>query len=447
MNTSASSLVTALLALSAEPSESVHPTDPPVDGAFAALLGSLSPTTSDGPGSVEPEDPTADDRDVDLLRRLRDVQDARPDSILTAGEDVPVTLGWRPGARPATVETDESPQRDHARHDHDATDRKPQQLDTTRFGVPVSRPATARASETTPTVVTAVAPDRHEGSGGVDLRPSTPTTPGSSGATATSTMETSDPGVVRPATPTHGSLAIPVDLLGTDAAPDGPWDVERSTTPAGVRSGDVPPDIAPRTGVPASTTAVSEAARLASSREPSDSSEPLAETGRRTEARAETHTLPTERPRATERPAASTPVASAHRADATSGADQPAAPPPPTFDAQPDRTTRPGLSAAVERVLEAIADLEHAPPPRRLTLEIGESRVRVSIEDGQVRVTALTDDADTHDLLDAARDELADRGFDPGDDTRRHDDGRDEPTRDESSSSRPRRQADDGLRL
>lgn len=76
-------------------------------------------------------------------------------------------------------------------------------------------------------------------------------------------------------------------------------------------------------------------------------------------------------------------------------------------------------AASVQRVLDAVELLENAPPPRQLTLELGENRLRVSVEDGQVRLSLLgQDDADATRLLEEARAALEERGFDLGGDRR-----------------------------
>lgn len=112
----------------------------------------------------------------------------------------------------------------------------------------------------------------------------------------------------------------------------------------------------------------------------------------------------------------------------------------------------PVLSSAVARVLEAVQQLETMPPPRQLTIDLGEVRVRVAMEDGQVRLTILEGDAESaDDLLQDARDELTQRGFDlgadgderPGSDARSGDDA--VPTPAQPRRSSPRIPA--GLRL
>lgn len=76
-----------------------------------------------------------------------------------------------------------------------------------------------------------------------------------------------------------------------------------------------------------------------------------------------------------------------------------------------------GLPTAIQRIMEAVERLEHQPPPRQLTLELGEIRLRVSMEDGHVRLSLLDGDGEAGDeLLRDAEQELAQRGFDLGDD-------------------------------
>lgn len=70
-------------------------------------------------------------------------------------------------------------------------------------------------------------------------------------------------------------------------------------------------------------------------------------------------------------------------------------------------------AASIQRVLEAIERLENAPPPRQLTLDLGDHRLRVALEDGQVRLSLLGKDGDEASrFLEQARSELASRGFD-----------------------------------
>jgi hypothetical protein len=83
-----------------------------------------------------------------------------------------------------------------------------------------------------------------------------------------------------------------------------------------------------------------------------------------------------------------------------------------------------GLPSAIQRILDAVERLENMPPPRQLTLELGDIRLRVGMEDGQVRLTLLDGDSDAgDDLLRDAQQELAQRGFDLGDGERPGSDG------------------------
>jgi hypothetical protein len=70
-------------------------------------------------------------------------------------------------------------------------------------------------------------------------------------------------------------------------------------------------------------------------------------------------------------------------------------------------------STTLTRLLDAIERLEQAPPPRQLTVELGELRVRLALEDGTLRIQLLGEarDAD-RELLREATDALAARGFD-----------------------------------
>lgn len=75
----------------------------------------------------------------------------------------------------------------------------------------------------------------------------------------------------------------------------------------------------------------------------------------------------------------------------------------------------PGLTLALQRVLEAVERLELLPPPRALTVDLGEHRLRVAMEDGQVRLSLLDGDrASGDEFLRRAREELAQQGFDLG---------------------------------
>jgi hypothetical protein len=79
-------------------------------------------------------------------------------------------------------------------------------------------------------------------------------------------------------------------------------------------------------------------------------------------------------------------------------------------------TARPSAAATLlERVLEAAARLDKMPPPRQLTLELGEARVRLGIEDGVLRVQLIGDSQpEDRELLRAVTSELRSRGFDLG---------------------------------
>jgi hypothetical protein len=77
---------------------------------------------------------------------------------------------------------------------------------------------------------------------------------------------------------------------------------------------------------------------------------------------------------------------------------------------------RPSAAAAtLERVLEAAARLDRMPPPRQLTLEVGDARVRLGIEDGVLRVQLVGESQpEDRDLLRDVTAELRSRGFDLG---------------------------------
>ena len=77
-----------------------------------------------------------------------------------------------------------------------------------------------------------------------------------------------------------------------------------------------------------------------------------------------------------------------------------------------DRGPMTSAAAGVARVLDAIEQLEKAPPPRQVTLELGDVRVRVAVEDGAVRMQLLGEQRDAgRDFLRAASEALRERGF------------------------------------
>ncbi|MCC5948843.1 MAG: hypothetical protein JJT89_10350 [Nitriliruptoraceae bacterium] len=70
-------------------------------------------------------------------------------------------------------------------------------------------------------------------------------------------------------------------------------------------------------------------------------------------------------------------------------------------------------AAGLQRVLDVLELLEQAPPPRQLTLDLGDARVRVALEDGQVRLSLLSGQNDATDRwLEQTRQALSERGFD-----------------------------------
>ena len=119
---------------------------------------------------------------------------------------------------------------------------------------------------------------------------------------------------------------------------------------------------------------------------------------------------------------------------------------------EPPRT--PQLPAGVQRVLEMVAQLEKMPPPRQLVLDLGDLRLRVGMEDGQVKLTVLKggDDRATEELLADARDALAEQGFDLSKEGEEQDDdggeqGEGQRSRAGTPTGSRRRFADTGLRL
>jgi hypothetical protein len=111
---------------------------------------------------------------------------------------------------------------------------------------------------------------------------------------------------------------------------------------------------------------------------------------------------------------------------------------------------RGGDASLVQRILEAVELLEHRPPPRQLTLEVGDARLRIALDaDGHVRLTLLgTVAPDAEALLDEARGALEERGFSSGGGDHRAPQDQAGPDPDRSTpNARPGRRSADGLRL
>ena len=128
--------------------------------------------------------------------------------------------------------------------------------------------------------------------------------------------------------------------------------------------------------------------------------------------------------------------------------------PPATPPGRAGLGRAPSLPPGVQRVLEAVEQLERLAPPRQLTLDLGELRVRVAMEEGQVRLSVLDGDArDGEELLEDARRALTEQGFDLGGDGEGSggdtDDDRPSASPDGADERRraPGRRADTGLRL
>ena len=78
-----------------------------------------------------------------------------------------------------------------------------------------------------------------------------------------------------------------------------------------------------------------------------------------------------------------------------------------------ERGTAAAPGSAISRVLDALELLEAAPPPRQITLDLGDLRVRVALDEGQVRLQVLGDQRDAdRDFLRSAEEALRERGFD-----------------------------------
>jgi hypothetical protein len=109
-----------------------------------------------------------------------------------------------------------------------------------------------------------------------------------------------------------------------------------------------------------------------------------------------------------------------------------------------------GGESLVQRILEVVELLEHRPPPRQLTLEVGDTRLRIALDaDGHVRLALLgTDAPDAEALLDEARGALEQRGFSSGGGDHRAPQDQPGPDPDRSTpNARPGRRSADGLRL
>ena len=98
--------------------------------------------------------------------------------------------------------------------------------------------------------------------------------------------------------------------------------------------------------------------------------------------------------------------------------------PGPVPEVRDSVPSRPGLAVAIERLIEASNRLEQLPPPRQLVLELGETRVRLSLDEAGLRLQVLGDQSTTdRELLREAGDELRARGFDLAGGNEQQDDG------------------------
>jgi hypothetical protein len=128
--------------------------------------------------------------------------------------------------------------------------------------------------------------------------------------------------------------------------------------------------------------------------------------------------------------------------------------------AEPRTSPAQGSTAAsIARILDALELLEQAPPPRQLTLELGDLRVRLALEDGTVRLQLLGEQREAgRDLLREAAAELRARGYDLGEghrdgapsDRRESATRTEQPersTRSDTPSTTPRRPTGGGIHL
>lgn len=117
--------------------------------------------------------------------------------------------------------------------------------------------------------------------------------------------------------------------------------------------------------------------------------------------------------------------------------------------AEPSSVRPPSFSLAMQRVMEAVERLELMAPPRQLTVDLGEHRLRIGLEDGALRL-ALVDGEPTagEDFLRDARDELVAQGFDL-DEGDHPDPSHQQPAAEEAPRPElaPRRRVMTGLRL
>lgn len=118
---------------------------------------------------------------------------------------------------------------------------------------------------------------------------------------------------------------------------------------------------------------------------------------------------------------AATPQRAAQHASAetseVAGTTATAQPSAPTGEVRDTSALRPGLAATIERLVEATTRLENQPPPRQLVLEVGDMRVRLSLDEAGLRLQLLDEgQLGQRDLLRAASEELRARGFDLAED-------------------------------
>ncbi|MEX2505277.1 MAG: hypothetical protein WD378_10515 [Egicoccus sp.] len=237
-----------------------------------------------------------------------------------------------------------------------------------------------------------------EGDGGVDLvgAVSPSVTGDGSGGSATIGLEAAGAADADSLAPGTDGGSTPMDetaMGGTDDGDTMPADTKAAARPATLPVGVSAPD-AEGTNADATTGAI----------EATESAEPAEPAAGRRETPVEM------RPHRTE--ASDSPAESAAPISEPRGAGETVR----------DRGPLTSTAVGIARVLDALDRLELAPPPRQVTLDLGDVRVRVAMEDGGVRMQLLGEQRDGgREFLRAAEEALRERGFDlTGDDRGEH---------------------------
>jgi len=90
-------------------------------------------------------------------------------------------------------------------------------------------------------------------------------------------------------------------------------------------------------------------------------------------------------------------------------------------DADAGHLERADQAASIDRIARIAEQLRNSPPPRHLTIQLPEGRVRISVEEGQIRLTALDQHRDTRAVVDDTVRTLSQRGLVAQDDSPRQD--------------------------